>query len=390
MTKSMIDRNDLPEGEPRSSRTARAAVLIEPGSPVLVQSFHIPGLRSGEVHVDIELGGVCGTDAHIAGGYLPVPLPLILGHEAVGRVAETGGTVRDALGVELRAGDLVTWASSIPCGHCSACALEGEHSLCESRLIYGINQPAQGEHALSGGWAERIILRPGSTIVKVPDGVTAEEVISLGCAGPTVVHGMLRIARPRAGDVVVVQGAGPVGLAAAIYARLSGARRIILVGGPAERLRLASQMGLCDAIVDVTTTSVEERAALVLAETPGGRGADLVVEATGVPTAVAEGIDLTRRNGTYLVVGQYTDHGPTLINPHLITKKQLRVLGSWAFSGSHTLEYVQSLPIIAKQFDLRRLVTTFSLDEVADAMSAMREGRIVKAALRRAEERRAA
>ena len=71
-----------------------------------------------------------------------------------------------------------------------------------------------------------------------------------------------------------------------------------------------------------------------LAETEGGRGVDFVIEATGVPSAVAEGIDFARRGATYLVVGQYTDHGPTMINPHHITKKQLRVLGSWAFSAA--------------------------------------------------------
>ena len=80
--------------------------------------------------------------------------------------------------------------------------------------------------------------------------------------------------------------------------------------------------------------SLEYEAYALLAETEGGRGVDFVIEATGVPSAVAEGIDFARRGATYLVVGQYTDHGPTMINPHHITKKQLRVLGSWAFSAA--------------------------------------------------------
>ncbi len=363
-------------------RTARAAVLPAPREDVRIETFAVPPIGEGEVHVAIELGGICGTDSHIAAGHMSVPHPLVLGHEAVGRVSRTGGTVTDAFGDELREGDRIAWASSIPCGRCAACALDGEYSLCESRLVYGINQSVDGAHSLSGGWADLIVLRPGSTIVKVPEAVTPEEVIALGCAGPTMVHGLLRIARPRAGDTVVVQGSGPVGLAAAVYARLTGAARIILLGGPAERLSLAEEMGLCDVAIDVEKTTPEERRELALAQTPGARGADVVVEAAGVPSAVAEGIDLARRGGTYLVVGQYTDHGPTMINPHLITKKQLRVLGSWAFSGSHTIEYVRSLPQVAARFDLARLVRVFELDDVGTAMRQMREGRIVKAALR--------
>ena len=68
---------------------------------------------------------------------------------------------------------------------------------------------------------------------------------------------------------------------------------------------------------------------------PAGRGADVVLECTGVPSAVAEGFELARRNGKYLVLGQYTDRGPTPINPHVITRKQLKVYGSWAFAEAH-------------------------------------------------------
>ena len=179
----------------------------------------------------------------------------------------------------------------------------------------------------------------------------------------------------------MVQGSGPVGMAAAMYAHLSGAAKVILVGGPANRLALAKEIGVGDVHIDVfATPDPEERLKLILAETPGGRGADTVLECVGVQSAVAEGFEMAKRNGKYLVLGQYTDRGTTPINPHVITRKQLKVYGSWAFAESHYLKYVQSLPILAARFDLDKLVTPYALPDVNQAMSGCRwngdEGRI--------------
>ncbi len=107
-------------------------------------------------------------------------------------------------------------------------------------------------------------------------GDDGEQVIALGCAGPTVVHGLLKITPPPVGDVIVVQGAGPVGLASAMYANLAGAAKVVLVGGPASRLELALDLGACDMALDIfQVPDAAERTARVLAETTAGRGEDL-------------------------------------------------------------------------------------------------------------------
>ncbi|WP_134663892.1 MULTISPECIES: zinc-binding dehydrogenase [unclassified Amycolatopsis] len=361
----------------------KAMVLKEFGADLAITRF--PGVRPGPgaVVADVTHAGVCGTDMHLQQGRMAIPLPVVLGHEAVGRVRELGeGVSADATGAPLREGDLVSWASNIPCGTCFHCTTSGEPSLCETRKVYGINQSCAEPPHLSGGWAEQIYLQPGSTIVKLPEGIRPQQVIALGCAGPTVVHGVLDIAKPREGDVVVVQGSGPVGMAAAMFAAVAGASKVIIVGGPANRLEVAREIGVGDVHLDIfTETDQEARLAKVLAETPDGRGADLVIEATGVPAAVAEGMDMTRRGGTYLVVGQYTDHGPTMLNPHHITRKQLRVLGSWAFSPRNHLDYVLSLPDLAARFDLERLVTAYPLERANEALADMRAGRTLKPVL---------
>jgi threonine dehydrogenase-like Zn-dependent dehydrogenase len=362
---------------------ARGAVLHAFNEALTIEEAPIPEPEPGAVVARVELAGICGTDVHLHHGNLPIPTPVILGHEAVGRVAKLGaGVSADFNGEPLAEGDAIAWASSIPCGRCYWCVVEKERTLCERRKIYGINQRFNEGPRLSGGWAEVIYLQPGSAIFKLPAGITTEQAIALGCAGPTAVHGVLELVGIGVGETVVVQGSGPVGLAAAMYAQLAGAAKTIIVGGPASRLALAREIGVGDVHIDIfAEPDAMERQRQVLAETKGGRGADVVLECTGVPSAVPEGFDLARRNGRYLVLGQYTDRGEVPINPHVITRKQLKVYGSWAFAEPHYARYVDSLPQLAARFDLSRLITRYPLTDVNRALADMASGSVMKAVL---------
>ena len=148
------------------TKTDRAAVLDGFGEPFEIRAFPAAAPGDGEVVASVSFGGICGTDVHLREGRLPVPLPLVFGHEGVGVVAELDGEIRDAGGHLLEAGDAITWASNIPCGRCRACRVDGQRTLCPDRRIYGINQRADVSPYLSGSWAERIVLQPGSTIVR--------------------------------------------------------------------------------------------------------------------------------------------------------------------------------------------------------------------------------
>ncbi len=363
--------------------SARCVVLEAFDEPVALRELELGEdgeLEAGAVAVAVTHGGVCGTDVHLQAGRLPIPLPLVLGHEGVGQVRALGQSVQhDALGAPLAVGDRVSWASSIACGACFYCR-DDQPTLCERRRIYGITRPLEAPPHLTGSWAETIQLDPGTTIVKLTERQPSSAVIALGCAGPTVVHGLLHVAPVRPGQSVVVQGAGPVGLAAAMYARLAGAHPLILVGAPEARLALAATLGVGDLQLDIERLDPGDRLERVRALT-GGRGADLVVECTGVPPAVSEALELARPGGRALVLGQYTDHGPTPLNPHLITRKQLAVFGSWAFSAAHYVEYLHTLPQLLERFPLERLITTFPLERAQDAIDAARAGSVGKAVL---------
>lgn len=381
---------------------SRAVVLERFGEPLALRTLAVPPAPRHGLVVACHYGGICGTDLHLQQGHLDVPTPLVLGHEGLGAVHELGTELdRDSHGVPLRPGDVVMWASSIACGRCAPCRQYREPTLCEHRRTYGVNRPiartpgalpdeapdeTSGEGAgetsgLSGSWAEHIVLREGTTVVRLPDGTDPLAAMSLACAGPTMIHAFYERRAVRVGETVVVQGSGPVGLAAAALAQLSGAGKVILVGGPEYRLKAAAAAGIGDEHVNIVDAEdpqpVLER---VLAATGGG-GADLVVECTGVPAAIDQGLRLARRGGSYLVIGQYTDSGDTLINPHQIVYRQLDVVGSWAFTGAHLMEYVRLLPMLTARFQLKNLVNVFALTEWDAALAAVARGSVIKAVL---------
>jgi threonine dehydrogenase-like Zn-dependent dehydrogenase len=370
-------------GTPREApRRARAAVLEQLGEPLAIREFDVPAAQPGEFIVAGRFGGVCGTDAHLWRGHLPIPTPLVLGHEGLGVVRELGAGVEvDARGHPLAVGDAVMWASSIACGTCVACRIHREPTLCAHRRTYGVNRPTGEGSGLNGAWAEAIQLRAGTTVVALPPRVDPLAAMSLACAGPTMVHALYERRPVRVGETVVVQGSGPVGLAAAAIAQLAGARRVIVVGGPAHRLDLAAAQGIGDDHVNIVESDDPEAALETVRELTGGHGADLVIECTGVPDAIGQGLRLARRGGSYLVVGQYTDAGNTSINPHHIVHRQLDVIGSWAFTGAHLVQYVDLLPALTARFDLRSLVTTFPLEAATAALDAVTTGTVLKAVL---------
>jgi len=329
----------------------------------------------------VEMAGICGTDVHLWLGQLPIPLPVILGHETAGRLEKLGSSSqKDWRGNALHEGDRVTWASSITCGECYYCRMKRQPTRCVARKAYGISYCADEAPHLRGGYAERILLRAGTAIFKIPDSVPTDAVIGAGCALVTAIHGIER-APVEWGDVVVIQGSGPVGLAALAISRQSGASRVIVIGGPPHRLELARRFG-ADAVVDIAALpDPADRARAVLAET-GPYGADVVIECVGHPSAVNEGIELCRDGGKYLVLGQYADAGNISFNPHIITRKQLQLVGSWGFEPRHVDRALTMLTgTNFKELFASEITHRFPLTEANAALDTVREWRSGKAVL---------
>src|SRR4051794_18330377 len=259
-----------------------AAVLAAPGAPMEVRTFERPRVEAGGVLLKTLGSEVCGTDVHLAKGQLAgVPYPIIPGHVSVGVIDEIGGQALDVDGEPLAVGQIVTFLDVYGnCGRCWYCTVGHATTRCPSRKVYGVTLSA--DDGLLGGWSEYIYLRPGVHIVALPDALDWRAFLSAGCGMPTALHAVT-LGEGDFGGTVVVQGAGPVGLSAAVLAQLRGAGQVIVVGGPEVRLAAASRFG-ADMTIDIGTTTESERLAIIRGLT-GGRGADVTIEATGVPAA---------------------------------------------------------------------------------------------------------
>ncbi len=363
-------------------KSARAVVLEQFNAPLATRSFSLCDCpEPGAALVRTEMAGVCGTDVHLWKGELPIKLPVILGHETVGRIERLGeGLERDWAGNPLAIGDRVTWSAGLMCGNCYYCAEKRIPTRCLNRKAYGISQSCEAAPHFLGGYGEFHYLKPRSAIFKLPDNLPTEAVIGAGCALNTAIHGIERTGIAW-NDTVVVQGAGPVGIAATAVAKASGAGRIIVIGAPAQRLEMARRFG-ADEVIDIDKVrAAAERIALVC-ESTHGYGADVVLECVGLPPAVVEGMEMCRDGGKYLVLGHYCDAGTVAWNPHVVTRKQLSVFGSWSSEPRHMKMALDFLAATRARFPFADMVShRFSLAQANEALAASASGKSTKSAI---------
>lgn len=353
-----------------------AAVMTAPGKPIELWELPDPEMQEGSCLLQTVASEVCGTDVHLHHGRLAgVPWPIVPGHVSVGRVLELHGVTQDALGAPLAPGDAVTFYDVHEvCHACYHCLVAQQPNRCPHRKVYGITYSAHDGPL--GGWAERIYLKPGVLILKIPEGLDPDTVIGGGCG---LFTGFAAVERSdlAMGDTVVVQGTGPVGLAAIAFARLRGAGAVVAIGAPADRLALARTFG-ADLTLALQDTTVDERDAAVR-DLTAGRGADVMLECAGHPSAIPEGFGLLRDGGTYVVAGHYTDAGEVRINPHVdITRKHADVRGRWGTEFGH---FVRALRLVAKhELPFAQVIGgRYALSEAGRALADVERLRVSKA-----------
>jgi L-iditol 2-dehydrogenase len=241
--------------------------------------------------------------------------------------------------------------------------------------VYGITYGAA--EGLLGGWARAIWMKPGVKMLRLPAGLEPEAFIGGGCGLVTALHAV-DLARIRLGDSVAVLGVGPVGQSMVAFAALSGAGEVIAIGAPEDRLAFAQRMGATATLgLDVPPA---ERAAAVRART-GGRGADVVLEASGSPDAVSQALDLVRDGGRVVVAGHYTDNGPVTIHPHWqLNRKHVELRGCWGSEFSHFYRAAALVARLGHRVPWREMVSRrYALGEAGDALAAVESRAVVKA-----------
>src|SRR4051794_25986545 len=270
MNRAMRRHDGLPEH-------GRAAVVTGWGADLELREFPVLEPEPGGLLVRVERAAICGSDVHAWDGALAstfhIDLPIVLGHETVGRVVAIGdGAEVDAVGQPLALGDRVIWAHAA-CGRCFECTVMKTPTLCPNREIGFLRSAEEAPH-FHGGFAEYAQIPARSKRLRVPDDVKSEWAAAASCALRTIVDAVERLGPVDYRHSVVIQGAGPLGLFSTAVLGLHAPRRIIVIGGPPERLEVAREWG-ADVTIDVADAPTPESRLALVRDATGGRGADV-------------------------------------------------------------------------------------------------------------------
>ena len=363
-----------------------AMVLKSYNGPFERMEFEKPKPENGEVLVKIAGCGICGSDVHILKGEdKRTRLPMILGHEGVGFIESlSGDNKKDIFGNSLHEGDLIVWNRGVSCKNCYTCLVKRRNYLCPNRWSYGFSKSINDYPYLNGSYSSHILLTPETEIIRIKpfDKVDPDEdhsvYASLCCAGTTTACSFEQ-AKLESGDRVVIQGPGPLGIYAVLFARESGAREIIVIGGTKDRLDLCREAG-ASVIINRNSTSAEQRRALLL-EATEGRGADAVFECAGTASAVEEGISFLAYGGTYVSAGIAVDIGNVSINWFRdVGRKNARIQGIWVGDSKNTWQALEVYRRHKKVLD--KMVThKIPLERAYDALLKMERREVIKAVL---------
>jgi alcohol dehydrogenase len=303
---------------------SRAMVLERP-EQMAMREFDLPDINQDDALLKVEMAGICHTDVGLYHGKVTYALPLIMGHEIVGRIARIGPLAARRWGVQ--EGDRVTVEAMARCGFCRAC-VEGNYKFCKDGFGYGTFTSCDRPPHLWGSYAEYMYLAPGTLLYKVPDSMSPEMATLLTVAISNGIQWTVLRGGVKLGDAVVIQGVGPIGLACIAAAREAGASVVIAtgLGGDAQRLTLAKEFG-ADVTVDVQAEDVVQR----VKDATGGDLADLVVDVTGSGDAVRTSLKLVRPMGTVVSAGVTGDKTLTPIPLDTLLYSEIRLQGVFTF-----------------------------------------------------------
>jgi threonine dehydrogenase-like Zn-dependent dehydrogenase len=353
------------------------AYMPSPGE-VEYREYELPGAPVGGLLLETLVAGVCGSEIHIFGGRHPVLKSAALGHEIVGRVAELGeGVEADTAGAALRVGDVVSVTYFRACRACPACG-RGEFALCEHALDGWLSDPAEEPHFF-GTMASHYIVDPRQWVFRVPDNVPPPAAASANCALAQVMNGLERL-RLKAGETLVVQGCGGLGLYSIALAKERGAR-VIAVDAVAARLDRAREFG-ADHTVDLGSFDGPKDRIARVRELTGGQGADAGIDVTGVPAAFGEGLEMLRAGGRLAEVGLVLSGVEATFDLGGMARRGISVVTAVRYEPHHLRESLEFLSRNIDRLPLQSMIDGhYDLDHVAEAIDDSAARKVTRAAI---------
>jgi threonine 3-dehydrogenase len=337
----------------------KALVKVRAEAGLWLEDVPVPAVGRDDVLIRVLRTGVCGTDLHIYewDGWARenVPVPLVIGHEFAGEIVELGSDVRD-----LAVGDLVSGEGHLVCGRCRNC-MAGRRVQCAHTKGVGVNHP--------GAFAELIVL-PAANIWRHLPGIELDVAAIFDPFG-NAVHTALTF--PVHGEDVLITGAGPIGIMAAIVARHAGARHVVITDVSPYRLELAQKIG-----VTVAADTRQRPLRQIMADLGMREGFDVGMEMSGKPAAMREMLASMTHGGKVAMLGLPVAEFPidwAHLVLNMITIKGIygrEMFETWYWMSVLTQSGVDIGPVITHRFDAA---------DYAAAFETVREGQCGKVVL---------
>jgi len=361
----------------------KAAVLYETNTPLKVEKVTLDEPQANEVLVKIMATGVCHSDLHFMKGEMPVPVPVVPGHEGAGIVEKVGPGV-----TTLQPGDHVVMMVAFSCGKCRYC-IEGKPTMCVENL------PIQSMATLPGGgirlhkgkqplnhmfglasYAEYAVVHERSC-VKVRDDAPLDVLCLLGCGTSTGIGAAINSTGIKPGESIAIFGCGGVGLSAVMGAKLAGAGKIIAVDTLDKKLKMAGKLG-ADHLIDASTDDPMSK----VMEFTGG-GADYALECIGNVNVMTQAFASIRFGGKLIVVGM----APLGTVFSIATYEFLlgkTVTGTVQGDINPQIDIPRYIDLYMNgKLPIDKLITkTYGLDEINQAFEALEKGQVIRSVIK--------
>ncbi len=364
----------------------KAAVLWGLGEKWQVEEIELDPPNAHEVQVKMVASGLCHSDEHLVTGDIPVPLPILGGHEGAGIVTEIGEGVTD-----VEVGDHVVMSFLPSCGKCSYCS-RGMTNLCDSgaALILGPQLDGTwrfhargedvGQMCLLGTFSEYTVI-PDQSVVKIDEDIPLDKAALIGCGVPTGFGSVVRTGQVKPGDTVVIMGIGGIGINAVQGARIGGAQNIVAIDPVEFKREKAMEFGATHAVKDA------DEAWTVVAELTRGKLADICVITTDVAEGdyIAPALTLIGKRGKVVVTAiGHPEQMEVKANLFELTLYEKQILGSLFGSSNPRHDIPRLLEMYrAGQLKLDELVTReYTLDEINTGYEDLLAGKNLRGVIR--------
>jgi len=312
----------------RETVPKRTFAMVQTAPRVLEpRELEIPEIDDDSALLEVEVCGICGSDYEQFAGVLRTPVPVIPGHEPLGRIAKIGERAAKRWSVDV--GERVAVENMISCRFCAPC-LGGRSHLCERRMIYSY-VPLSQPPALYGAYAQYLWLHPNSVVHKVDPSLPAAVAAMFNPLGAGF-RWAVEIPELRPGESVVILGPGQRGLASVLAARAAGAGKIAVTGlsADAHKLELAREFG-AHATIDVEREDARRR----IRELTGGRGADVVLDVSSYALEpIAAALDYVAPGGRIVLAGVKGFKAVPDFVSDKIVMKEIRISGAIGVTSS--------------------------------------------------------